>query len=64
MKLDLNGVWVKRWRKQNSRRHGGCERRALIHGARAVLFRVKYDAGAFGEWLKRLQKRRTRNVVT
>jgi len=38
-------------------------RRMFIHGARAVLFRVKYDTGAFGEWVKRLESRRARNVV-
>jgi transposase len=26
-------------------------RRMLIHGARAVLFRVKYDTGGFGQWV-------------
>jgi transposase len=25
-------------------------RRMLIHGARAVLFRIKYDSGGLGEW--------------
>src|ERR1700756_4828894 len=28
-------------------------RRMLIHGARAVLFRVKYDTGGFGQWVHR-----------
>ena len=38
-------------------------RRMFIHGARSVFFRVKYDTGAFGEWVKRLETRRARNVV-
>ena len=29
-------------------------RRMLIHGARAVLLRVKYDTGGFGQWVHRL----------
>jgi hypothetical protein len=32
-------------------------RRTLIHGARAVLFRVKYDTGEFGQWVHRLAQR-------
>jgi len=35
----------------------------LIHGARAVLFRVKYDTGGFGEWFRRLAQRAPRNKV-
>jgi transposase len=38
-------------------------RRMLIHGARAVLFRVKYDTGGFGEWFRRLAQRAPRNKV-
>src|SRR6202008_1384096 len=38
-------------------------RRMLIHGARAVLFRVKYDTGGFGQWLHRLAQRAPRNKV-
>ena len=30
-------------------------RRMFIHGARAVLFRVKYDTGGFGQWVHRLE---------
>jgi transposase len=29
-------------------------RRMLIHGARSVLFRVKYETGGFGQWVHRL----------
>src|SRR5262250_3726888 len=29
-------------------------RRMLIHGARAVLFRVRYHTGGFGQWIQRL----------
>ena len=35
----------------------------LIHGARAVLFRVKYDSGGFGQWVHRLAQRAPRNKV-
>ena len=35
----------------------------LIHGARAVLLRVKYDTGGFGQWVKRLEERAPRNKV-
>jgi len=38
-------------------------RRMLIHGARAVLFRVKYDTGGFGQWVHRLTQRAPRNKV-
>src|SRR5262250_239948 len=38
-------------------------RRMLIHGARAVLFRVKYDSGGFGQWAHRLTQRAPRNKV-
>jgi transposase len=36
-------------------------RRMLIHGARSVLFRVKYDTGGFGQWVQRLAQRAPRN---
>jgi len=35
----------------------------LIHGARAVLFRVKYETGGFGQWVHRLAQRAPRNKV-
>jgi transposase len=38
-------------------------RRMLIHGARAVLLRVKYDCGGFGQWVHRLAQRAPRNKV-
>ena len=38
-------------------------RRMLIHGARAVLLRVKYDTGGFGQWVHRLSQRAPRNKV-
>ena len=38
-------------------------RRILIHGARAVLFRIKYDTGGFGQWVHRLTQRAPRNKV-
>ena len=38
-------------------------RRMLIHGARAVLFRVKYDTGGFGQWVHRLAHRAPSNKV-
>ena len=38
-------------------------RRMLIHGARAVLFRIKHDTGGFGQWVHRLAQRAPRNKV-
>jgi transposase len=38
-------------------------RRVLIHGARAVLLRVKYNTGGFGQWVHRLSQRAPRNKV-
>jgi transposase len=38
-------------------------RRMSIHGARAVLLRVKYDTGGFGRWVHQLAARTTRNKV-
>ena len=38
-------------------------RRMLIHGARAVLFRIKHDTGGFGQWVHRLAARAPRNKV-
>ena len=38
-------------------------RRMLIHGARAVLLRVKYDSGGFGQWVHRLAQRAPHNKV-
>ena len=38
-------------------------RRMLIYGARAVLLRVKYDTGGFGQWVHRLEARAPRNKV-
>ena len=38
-------------------------RRMLIHGARAVLFRIKYDTAGLGQWAHRLSQRAPRNKV-
>ena len=38
-------------------------RRMFIHGARAVLLRVKYDTGGFGRWVHELEARAPRNKV-
>lgn len=38
-------------------------RQLLIHGARAVLIRVKYDTGGFGQWIHKLAERAPRNKV-
>ena len=38
-------------------------RRMLIHGARPVLLRIKYDSGGFGQWVHRLAQRAPRNKV-
>jgi transposase len=35
----------------------------FIHGARAVLLRVKYDTGGFGQWVRQLEARAPRNKV-
>jgi transposase len=39
-------------------------RRMLIHGARAVLLRIKYNTEGLGQWLQRLSQRVPRNKVT
>jgi transposase len=38
-------------------------RRMFIHGARAVLYRVKYDTAGFGRWVHQLAARAPRNKV-
>jgi transposase len=38
-------------------------RRMFIHGARAVLLRVKYDTGGLGQWVRKLEARAPRNKV-
>jgi hypothetical protein len=38
-------------------------RRMFIHGARALLLRVKHDTGSLGQWVHRLEVRTTRNKV-
>ena len=38
-------------------------RRMFIHGARAVLYRVKYDTGGFGRWVHQLEARAPRNKI-
>ncbi len=38
-------------------------RRMFVHGARAVLLRVKYDTGGFGRWVHQLEARTVRNKV-
>lgn len=47
-----------------SKRGNAYLRRMFIHGARAVLWRVKYDIGALGEWGNQLQLRMAKNVAT
>jgi transposase len=46
-----------------SKRGNAYLRRMLIHGARAVLLRVKYDTGGFGRWVHQLAQRAPRNKV-
>ncbi|HXJ96381.1 MAG TPA: IS110 family transposase [Terriglobia bacterium] len=46
-----------------SKRGNAYLRRMFIHGARAVLWRVKYDLGALREWTTQLQSRAAKNVV-
>ena len=38
-------------------------RRLFIHGARAMLLRVKYDTGRLGQWARQLELRAPRNKV-
>ena len=38
-------------------------RRMFIHGARAMLLRVRYDTGRFGQWAHELELRAPRNKV-
>jgi transposase len=38
-------------------------RTLFVHGARAVLLRVKYDTGGLGQWVHRLSLRAPRNKV-
>ncbi len=35
----------------------------FIHGARAMLLRVKYDTGRLGQWARQLELRAPRNKV-
>jgi len=55
------------WGKQKlfgiSKRGNVYLRRLLIHGARAVLLRVKYDTGGFGQWVHQLAARAPGNKV-
>jgi len=46
-----------------SKRGNSYLRRMFIHGARAVLWRVKYDIGVLREWTTQLQSRAAKNVV-
>jgi transposase len=46
-----------------SKRGNSYLRRMFIHGARAVLLRVKYDTGTFGQWVSQLQTPAPRNKV-
>jgi len=41
----------------------GAPGKVQIHGARAVLLRVKYDTGGFRQWVSRLAQRAPRNKV-
>jgi transposase len=38
-------------------------RRMFVHGARAVLLRVKHETGGLGRWIHQLEGRRARNKV-
>jgi transposase len=46
-----------------SKRGNSYLRRMFIHGARAVLLRVKYDTGGLGQWVHQLEQRTARNKV-
>ena len=53
----------KSWLGSISKRGNAYLRRMFIHGARAVLLRVKYDIGGFGQWVRQLEQRAPRNKV-
>ncbi len=53
----------KSWLGSISKRGNAYLRRMFIHGARAVLLRVKYDTGGFGQWVRQLELRAPRNKV-
>ena len=53
----------KPWLGGISKRGNAYLRRIFIHGARAVLLRVKYDTGGFGQWVRQLEQRAPRNKV-
>ena len=46
-----------------SKRGNSYLRRMFVHGARAVLLRVKYDTGGLGQWVHQLEARTARNKV-
>ncbi len=46
-----------------SKRGNSYLRRMFIHGARAMLLRVKYDTGRLGQWAHELERRAPRNKV-
>jgi len=46
-----------------SKRGNNYLRRMFIHGARAVLLRVRYDTGRLGQWAQALEARAPRNKV-
>jgi transposase len=51
------------WLGSISKRGNAYLRRMFVHGARAVLLRVKYDTGGLGQWVQQLQTRKARNKV-
>ena len=53
----------KSWLGSISKRGNAYLRRMFVHGARAVLLRVKYDTGGFGRWVRQLEQRAPRNKV-
>jgi transposase len=53
----------KSWLGSISKRGNAYLRRMFIHGARAVLLRVKYDTGGFAQWVRQLEQRAPRNKV-
>jgi transposase len=46
-----------------SKRGSSYLRRMFVHGARAVLLRVRYDTGGLGQWAQQLAARAPRNKV-
>jgi hypothetical protein len=61
-KENYRACWYKIW-PDTAKRGNIYLRRMFIHGARAVLLRVKYDTAGLGHWVHQLEARAPRNKV-